>query len=214
MRAYIAKWIDQPVAGKPLVDVIVDSAGQKGTGRWTLINAAENAVVVSTINAAVEARVAIGDPVGHALAARVADHGGSVPRMIKAAGGAEYGKPEDYDWMYGRSFEDPDGHTWEVFWMDPVAAEKGPAAVAQQADAAAAADHAFRHAAAGDVDHGQPAAGAEAGAQQAARAVVTLEHRHQVTGERGERKARHVVSLPDSVKCESTGQTLARQILR
>jgi 6-phosphogluconate dehydrogenase len=37
--------------------VILDKAGQKGTGQWTLINAAENAVVVSTINAAVEARV-------------------------------------------------------------------------------------------------------------------------------------------------------------
>jgi 6-phosphogluconate dehydrogenase len=46
-----------PDTGKPLVDVILDKAGQKGTGRWTLINAAENAVVVSTINAAVEARV-------------------------------------------------------------------------------------------------------------------------------------------------------------
>jgi 6-phosphogluconate dehydrogenase len=37
--------------------VILDKAGQKGTGQWTLINAAENAVVISTINAAVEARV-------------------------------------------------------------------------------------------------------------------------------------------------------------
>ncbi|MFO1330077.1 MAG: NADP-dependent phosphogluconate dehydrogenase [Rubrivivax sp.] len=46
-----------PDSGRPLVDVILDKAGQKGTGRWTLINAAENAVVVSTINAAVEARV-------------------------------------------------------------------------------------------------------------------------------------------------------------
>jgi 6-phosphogluconate dehydrogenase len=46
-----------PDTGRPLVDMIVDKAGQKGTGRWTLINAAENAVVVSTINAAVEARV-------------------------------------------------------------------------------------------------------------------------------------------------------------
>jgi 6-phosphogluconate dehydrogenase len=46
-----------PDTGRPLVDVILDKAGQKGTGRWTLINAAENAVVVSTINAAVEARV-------------------------------------------------------------------------------------------------------------------------------------------------------------
>jgi 6-phosphogluconate dehydrogenase len=42
---------------KPLVDLILDTAGQKGTGKWTLINAIENAVVVSTINAAVEARI-------------------------------------------------------------------------------------------------------------------------------------------------------------
>ena len=43
--------------GRPLVDLILDKAGQKGTGQWTLLNAAENAVVISTINAAVEARV-------------------------------------------------------------------------------------------------------------------------------------------------------------
>lgn len=29
---------------------------------------------------------------------------------------------QDYGWMYGRSFEDPDGHIWEVFWMDLAAA--------------------------------------------------------------------------------------------
>jgi 6-phosphogluconate dehydrogenase len=46
-----------PDSGQPIVDVILDKAGQKGTGQWTLMNAAENAVVVSTINAAVEARV-------------------------------------------------------------------------------------------------------------------------------------------------------------
>ncbi|RYZ11939.1 MAG: decarboxylating NADP(+)-dependent phosphogluconate dehydrogenase [Comamonadaceae bacterium] len=46
-----------PDTGRPLVDMIQDKAGQKGTGQWTLINAAENAVVISTINAAVEARV-------------------------------------------------------------------------------------------------------------------------------------------------------------
>ena len=43
--------------GQPIVDLILDKAGQKGTGQWTLMSAAENAVVVSTINAAVEARV-------------------------------------------------------------------------------------------------------------------------------------------------------------
>jgi 6-phosphogluconate dehydrogenase len=43
--------------GEPLVEKIMDKAGQKGTGRWTVMNAAENAVVISTINAAVEARI-------------------------------------------------------------------------------------------------------------------------------------------------------------
>ena len=43
--------------GLPVVDLILDKAGQKGTGQWTQLNAAENAVVISTINAAVEARV-------------------------------------------------------------------------------------------------------------------------------------------------------------
>jgi 6-phosphogluconate dehydrogenase len=46
-----------PESGVPVVDLILDKAGQKGTGQWTLMNAADNAVVVSTINAAVEARV-------------------------------------------------------------------------------------------------------------------------------------------------------------
>lgn len=41
----------------PLVELIMDRAGQKGTGRWTVMNSAANAVVISTINAAVEARI-------------------------------------------------------------------------------------------------------------------------------------------------------------
>ena len=46
-----------PETGQHVVDLILDKAGQKGTGQWTQLNAAENAVVISTINAAVEARV-------------------------------------------------------------------------------------------------------------------------------------------------------------
>ena len=30
--------------------------------------------------------------------------------------------------MYSRSFEDPDGHHWEMVWMDPKAAEQGASA--------------------------------------------------------------------------------------
>ncbi|MEY4749000.1 MAG: NADP-dependent phosphogluconate dehydrogenase [Pseudomonadota bacterium] len=46
-----------PETGAPMVDLIQDRAGQKGTGQWTLINAAESAVVVSAMGAAVDARV-------------------------------------------------------------------------------------------------------------------------------------------------------------
>src|SRR5881296_2021612 len=46
-----------PETGKPLVDMILDKAGQKGTGIWTLQAAIRQSVVISTINAAVEARV-------------------------------------------------------------------------------------------------------------------------------------------------------------
>lgn len=35
-----------------------------------------------------------------------------------AAGGKETRK-DDYGFMYGKAFEDLDGHIWEVFWMDP-----------------------------------------------------------------------------------------------
>jgi 6-phosphogluconate dehydrogenase len=46
-----------PETGQPMVDVILDKAGQKGTGIWTLQSAIQQSVVISTINAAVEARV-------------------------------------------------------------------------------------------------------------------------------------------------------------
>lgn len=44
-----------------------------------------------------------------------------------AAGGSAAKEPLDYGFMYGRSFLDPDGHHWEVMWMDPAAVESGPA---------------------------------------------------------------------------------------
>ena len=35
------------------------------------------------------------------------------------AGGKEPREPQDHGWMYGRAFEDINGHIWEVFWMNP-----------------------------------------------------------------------------------------------
>jgi predicted lactoylglutathione lyase len=50
-----------------------------------------------------------------------AESRGKVDEMIAnavQAGGREPRPPQDYGWMYGRSFEDIDGHLWEVLYMD------------------------------------------------------------------------------------------------
>jgi len=54
-----------------------------------------------------------------------------VDRIADAAlgnGGSPVSDPQDHGFMYGRSFADPDGHIWEVMWMDPAVAsgEKRP----------------------------------------------------------------------------------------
>jgi 6-phosphogluconate dehydrogenase len=46
-----------PETGKPMVDLILDRAGQKGTGKWTSQNALDLGVAIPTINAALEARI-------------------------------------------------------------------------------------------------------------------------------------------------------------
>lgn len=41
-----------------------------------------------------------------------------------ATGGSFAREPEDHGYMYSRSFQDPDGHIWEVLYMDPAALEE------------------------------------------------------------------------------------------
>lgn len=40
-----------------------------------------------------------------------------------AAGGGHYKEPQDHGFMYAHGYQDPDGHIWEVFWMDPAVAQ-------------------------------------------------------------------------------------------
>ena len=47
---------DDPETGHPMVDVIKDAAGQKGTGRWTVVEAVRMGQAANTIEAAVGAR--------------------------------------------------------------------------------------------------------------------------------------------------------------
>lgn len=54
-----------------------------------------------------------------ALSAESKEEVDAMMDKVKSAGGTEFRATEDYGWMYGRSFEDLDGHVWEIFWMDP-----------------------------------------------------------------------------------------------
>ena len=50
-----------------------------------------------------------------------------VDEMVKKAveaGGSLYREPDDHGWMYAQSFADPDGHQWEIFFMDEKAMPK------------------------------------------------------------------------------------------
>jgi len=47
----------------------------------------------------------------------------TVEKARAAGGRIDPGPLQDYGFMYGRSFEDPDGHIWEVMWMDVEAAK-------------------------------------------------------------------------------------------
>ncbi|MER6734815.1 VOC family protein [Streptomyces puniciscabiei] len=40
-----------------------------------------------------------------------------------ASGATPSGETQDHGFMYGRAFDDLDGHTWEVIWMDPAAVQ-------------------------------------------------------------------------------------------
>ena len=53
-----------------------------------------------------------------------------VGKAQAAGGGADPSPKQDYGFMYGRSFEDLDGHIWEVMWMDVAAATSAQSALA------------------------------------------------------------------------------------
>ncbi len=49
---------------------------------------------------------------------------GKVEDMVRtavAAGGTTYAEPKDHGFMYQHGFQDPDGHIWEILYMDPSA---------------------------------------------------------------------------------------------
>ena len=59
-----------------------------------------------------------------------------VAQAAGAGGQVDPNTTQDYGFMYGRSYADPDGHIWEVMWMDAVAVAAGPEAFAADASVA------------------------------------------------------------------------------
>lgn len=50
------------------------------------------------------------------------DSAETVNRLAQAAfdnGGQQVNEAEDHGFMYSWGFEDPDGHLWDLFWMNP-----------------------------------------------------------------------------------------------
>jgi len=73
--------VNDPETGQPLVDVILDKAGQKGTGRWTVGHAIEMAIPLSTIGSAVEARIVSAMKDQRVKASRLL-HGPTTPESV------------------------------------------------------------------------------------------------------------------------------------
>ena len=46
----------------------------------------------------------------------------TIDLAVAAGGQADPNPKQDHGFMFGRSVQDPDGHVWEIFWMDPAAA--------------------------------------------------------------------------------------------
>lgn len=55
-----------------------------------------------------------------------ADSRAAVDAVVERAvtAGGRRGRSVDHGFMYGRSYADPDGHVWEIMWMDPAAARQ------------------------------------------------------------------------------------------
>jgi 6-phosphogluconate dehydrogenase len=70
-----------PDTGVPMLDVIADRAGQKGTGRWTVIDAQRRAAPLPAVEAAVTARVLSGEAALRAEGARLFPGRASLPPL-------------------------------------------------------------------------------------------------------------------------------------
>ncbi len=94
VTAKVFKKIDAET-GKPLVDLILDKAGQKGTGKWTTQNALDLGAAIPTITAAVDGRILSSQKEERVAAAKIlrepsASFSGDKKKLIAAVRDALY----------------------------------------------------------------------------------------------------------------------------
>ncbi|MFD9359536.1 VOC family protein [Streptomyces sp. NPDC060031] len=100
-----AQFTDENCASMPITESIVamflTEARYKDFTHKAIADATTTSEVLLCLSA--ESRAAVDELVDGALAA-----GATEPRPA-----------QDHGVMYGRAFDDLDGHTWEIMWMDP-----------------------------------------------------------------------------------------------
>lgn len=103
--SFNAQFTDETTASMPITDSIVAMfLSEARFKEFTHKNIADTATSTSVLLClSAESRAKVDETVDTALAA-----GATEPRAA-----------QDYGTMYGRAFEDLDGHTWEIMWMDP-----------------------------------------------------------------------------------------------
>lgn len=87
------------------VMLLVEERFQSFTGK-EIPDAARSSEVIMALSA--QSKEEVNEVVGKAL----------------AAGGKHYNDPVDHGFMYTWSFQDPDDHLWEIFFMEPGAVEQ------------------------------------------------------------------------------------------
>ncbi|MFE7097914.1 VOC family protein [Streptomyces erythrochromogenes] len=108
--SFNAQFTDENCASMVISDTIVamllTEARYKDFTQKEIADATKTSEVLLCLSA--ESRTAVDELVDGALAA-----GASEPRPA-----------QDHGVMYGRAFDDLDGHTWEIMWMDPAVIQK------------------------------------------------------------------------------------------
>ncbi|WP_187262423.1 VOC family protein [Pontibacter beigongshangensis] len=95
------------VIGENLFSMLLTEPFFKGFTKKEIADASKSTEVLIAID--VESREKVDEMVSKAV----------------AAGGSVYMDPQDHGWMYQHSFADPDGHQWEVMYMDESAIPQG-----------------------------------------------------------------------------------------